>query len=314
MIDWFFATLRQYPEIAIFLTLAHRLLLWQVHLQGHRPGVGHRHPAGRRPDRTDRDHDRAAAQGDGLPHVPVRRRLRRRAAVRARRRQGRPAAGALRGGPVRVLPARPGRDREDRRLRPRLRGRPLLGVADDLRRDGPLDRRHQPAGPARRSGQGPARLDADRLRGDLHVRHHGLGDRDRRPRPEAARHQSRRRLQGLRGEVRRRHQGAGRGRLGLAPLGSAGVPRQRRAGRRVGPRGADRRPRRWCPDARVFVLRIRRNGTIEEATADTVLHEGDVVAVAGARDVLRDGARGERDRGRGPGAAGRAGRGRRRPT
>ena len=40
------------------------------------------------------------------------------------------------------------------------------------------------------------------------------------------------------------------------------------------------------PDARVFVLRIRRNGTIEEATADTVLQEGDVVAVAGAREVL----------------------------
>jgi putative transport protein len=41
------------------------------------------------------------------------------------------------------------------------------------------------------------------------------------------------------------------------------------------------------PDARVFVLRVRRtNGTIEEATADTVLREGDVVAVAGARDVM----------------------------
>ena len=40
------------------------------------------------------------------------------------------------------------------------------------------------------------------------------------------------------------------------------------------------------PDARIFVLRIRRNGTIEEAAADTVLAEGDVVAVAGARDVL----------------------------
>ena len=37
------------------------------------------------------------------------------------------------------------RDREGRRLRPRLRGRALLGLADDLRRDGPLDRRHQPA-------------------------------------------------------------------------------------------------------------------------------------------------------------------------
>ena len=40
------------------------------------------------------------------------------------------------------------------------------------------------------------------------------------------------------------------------------------------------------PDARVFVLRLRRNGVIEDATAETVLHEGDVVAVAGARDVL----------------------------
>src|SRR5438552_6943938 len=40
------------------------------------------------------------------------------------------------------------------------------------------------------------------------------------------------------------------------------------------------------PDARVFVQRIRRNGKIEEATADTVLQEADVVAVVGARDVL----------------------------
>src|SRR5262249_35029213 len=40
------------------------------------------------------------------------------------------------------------------------------------------------------------------------------------------------------------------------------------------------------PDARVFVLRIRRSGTIEEATADTVLREEDVIAVAGAREVL----------------------------
>jgi putative transport protein len=37
---------------------------------------------------------------------------------------------------------------------------------------------------------------------------------------------------------------------------------------------------------RLFVLRIRRHGKIEEATTDTVLAEGDVVAVAGARDAL----------------------------
>ncbi|HEX4914277.1 MAG TPA: aspartate-alanine antiporter [Vicinamibacterales bacterium] len=42
----------------------------------------------------------------------------------------------------------------------------------------------------------------------------------------------------------------------------------------------------FVPDSRVFVLRIRRNGAIEEAAADTVIQEGDVVAVAGAREVL----------------------------
>ena len=40
------------------------------------------------------------------------------------------------------------------------------------------------------------------------------------------------------------------------------------------------------PQSRVFVLRLRRNGVIEETSADTVLREGDVVAVAGAREAL----------------------------
>lgn len=40
------------------------------------------------------------------------------------------------------------------------------------------------------------------------------------------------------------------------------------------------------PNSRLFILRLRRDGKIMEATADTVLKEGDVVAVAGARDVL----------------------------
>ncbi len=42
------------------------------------------------------------------------------------------------------------------------------------------------------------------------------------------------------------------------------------------------------PDARVFVMRLRRNGLIEEANADTVLRENDIVALAGAREVLVD--------------------------
>jgi len=40
------------------------------------------------------------------------------------------------------------------------------------------------------------------------------------------------------------------------------------------------------PEARVFVLRLRREGTIQEATADTILRGGDVVAVAGPREAL----------------------------
>jgi putative transport protein len=55
-------------------------------------------------------------------------------------------------------------------------------------------------------------------------------------------------------------------------------------GKAVGLRAAE--VEALVPDARVFVQRIRRNGTIEEATADTVLREGDVAALAGARDVL----------------------------
>jgi putative transport protein len=55
-------------------------------------------------------------------------------------------------------------------------------------------------------------------------------------------------------------------------------------GKAVGLRAAEAEA--MVPDARVFVLRVRRNGVIEEASTDTVLREGDVVAVAGARDVL----------------------------
>jgi putative transport protein len=40
------------------------------------------------------------------------------------------------------------------------------------------------------------------------------------------------------------------------------------------------------PDQRVFILRLRQNGVITEATSDTVIHAGDIVAVAGRRDVL----------------------------
>src|ERR1700761_8303285 len=40
------------------------------------------------------------------------------------------------------------------------------------------------------------------------------------------------------------------------------------------------------PDQRVFVQRIRHDDTIIDATTDTVIHAGDTVAVAGRREVL----------------------------
>src|SRR5439155_268731 len=78
----------------------------------------------------------------------------RRAAVRARDCQQRPAAGDLLGRAVRIQPGRLRDGRKACRLPPRLRGRTLLGLADDLCRDGTLDRCHQPAGPGRRPNQG----------------------------------------------------------------------------------------------------------------------------------------------------------------
>src|SRR6266513_1329712 len=60
--------------------------------------------------------------------------------------------------------------------------------------------------------------------------------------------------------------------------------RVRPGGRAVGQRAAAIEA--MVPDSRLFIQRIRRNGAIEDASADTVLQEGDVVAVVGARDVL----------------------------
>jgi putative transport protein len=60
--------------------------------------------------------------------------------------------------------------------------------------------------------------------------------------------------------------------------------RVKQGGKAVGLRAAEAES--LVPDSRVFVQRIRRNGSIEEATADSTLREGDVVAVAGAREAL----------------------------
>lgn len=56
------------------------------------------------------------------------------------------------------------------------------------------------------------------------------------------------------------------------------------AGRVIGLRAIEAEA--LVPNARLFIQRIRRNGVIQEANPDTILEEGDVVAVAGARDAL----------------------------
>src|SRR5580692_9956339 len=43
---------------------------------------------------------------------------------------------------------------------------------------------------------------------------------------------------------------------------------------------------RLVPEQRVFIQRIRRGADIREATSDTVIQSGDIVAVAGRRDIL----------------------------
>ncbi len=61
--------------------------------------------------------------------------------------------------------------------------------------------------------------------------------------------------------------------------------RVRQGGKAVGLRAVEAEA--MVPNARVFVERIRRkDGTIEDATADSVIREGDVLAVVGPREVL----------------------------
>ena len=129
--------------------------------------------------------------------------------------------------------AGPGRDRQVRRLRPRLRGRPLFGIADDLRRDGPLHRRHQPPGHGRPSrprrcstrcrSPTPSPTCSAPMGSAIVIA--VLGPKLLGINLEAA-------CKDYEAEARRRQQGHGRPRLGLAALGSARVSRgSRRQGR-----------------------------------------------------------------------------------
>jgi putative transport protein len=58
----------------------------------------------------------------------------------------------------------------------------------------------------------------------------------------------------------------------------------RQGGKAAGLRAAEAES--MVPNARLFIQRIRRGGEMIDATADTVLQAGDVVAIAGEREVL----------------------------
>ena len=106
MIDWFVNTLRSYPEIAIFLSLAIGYYFGSFTYKGLGLGAVTATLDCRGDHRAARDHDLAAAQGDVLSFIPVRDRLRGGPAIRARHCEGRRSAGAVCGGRLRVLPAR----------------------------------------------------------------------------------------------------------------------------------------------------------------------------------------------------------------
>jgi putative transport protein len=163
-----------------------------------------------------------------------------------------------------------------------IRGRTLLGVADDLRGDGPVDRRDQPLGLT--AEQTKALLDSMPIAYAVTYMFGTMGS-------AVVIAVLGPKLLGINLEAACKDYEQKQG--GVKELGGPGTAWRRweaRAyrvaigGKAVGLRVGEAEA--LVPDARVFVLRVRHNGAIEEATVDTVLHENDVLAVAGARETL----------------------------
>ena len=181
------------------------------------------------------------------------------------------------------------------RLRPRLRRGTLCRFADDLGVDGPCDRCDQPPRPAAGRNQEAAGCDAGRLRRHLHFRHGRIGRHYCAAGPGSLRHRSRGRLQALRGEARRQE---GRRAVPARPGTNSSCARSASGtGDRSWARRR-RRPKRCCPSSGCSSSASDVAAQIMDATADTVIQAGDVVAVAGRRDVLVNliGAGGRRSR------------------
>ena len=69
--DWLVHTLRQYPELAIFLTLGLGYFIGKKKVREFQPGGGHRHPPGRSGHWPATYHHLPQCQGRLLPHVPL---------------------------------------------------------------------------------------------------------------------------------------------------------------------------------------------------------------------------------------------------
>ena len=249
---WFVTSLRENPELAIFLTLAARLR--------DRPGPDRELPSRqrggdaprRRPRRPARREDRPAGEDGLLRPLPLRHRLQGRAAVLPRAAEERGVPGAADARAVRREPGDDGRGREGHGVRRRHRGRaPRRGV--------------------------------HRVHGHRHRRQHDLAPRAARGRDDPPPEQHPRRLRGqlprgdeLRGLVPLEPgaAAAARGPEGGEPqargaVGVEGGDRDTRpptasgtcgpsASRRRGPDAAWRTSRARFAPARVFFGRVRR--------------------------------------------------------
>ena len=139
MVDWFFATLKQYPEIAIFLTLGIGYYFGKFTFKGIGLGsvtatliagvvIGQIGITINQPLKAFSFLMFLFAVGYGVgPQF-----------VRGIAKDGVPQAGYTVIQCVFAI-----RNREGRRLRPGLCRRPLFRIANDLRRDGPVHRRDQ---------------------------------------------------------------------------------------------------------------------------------------------------------------------------
>jgi putative transport protein len=280
---WFAATLRQYPEIAIFLVLALGYYFGKFTFRGIGLGVGYCHTAGRCPDRTDRNHDLAA---------PERRQSSSCSCLLSDTGLGRSSSAAS----PKTAYRKPSLRQCNAFSACWFRSSSSRWRATTLATPQDFIRGHRPSPPLWASRLMPSTVwvlaptRPRRLLDSMPIAYavtYMFGTSDR----HSSLRWSDRHCWALicpplvkttRTSTVDRRNSAARALPGTG--GKCGHSTCSGAAEVAGLRAVQAEA--LLPDARVFVLRIRRNGVIEEATADTVLREGDVVAVAGTREAL----------------------------